>query len=143
MKEQHNPTKFLVRERFKFWSSIGRNQGESIPKLVARIRQLAATCDFANITNPLDEALRTHFIFSIKNEAVLKALFKCKNEDLTFARAVERATETEEAAKVAKKTAVGPSKSPMSLTINKLGQHQSESKSSAPRQNKSQTAQIA
>ena len=104
---------------------------------------MAATCDFANITNPLDEALRTHFICSIKNEAVLKALFKCKNEDLTFARAVEIATETEEAAKVAEETAVGPSKSPISLPINKLGQHQSESKSSAPRQNKSQTESTA
>ena len=143
MKEQYNPTKFLVRERFKFWSSIGRNQGESIPQLVARIRQLAATCDFANITNPLDEALRTHFICPIKNEAVLKALFKCKNEDLTFARAVEIATETEEAAKVAKETAVGPSKSPISLPINKLAQQQSEFKSSAPRQNKSQTESTA
>ena len=111
IKEQYNPTKFLVRKRFKFWSSIGRSQGESIPQLVARIRQLAA-CDFANITNPLDEALRTHFICSIKNEAVLKALFKCKNEDLTFARAIEIATQTEEAAKVAKETAVGHSKSP-------------------------------
>ena len=143
MKEQYNPTKFLVRERFKFWSSIGRNQGESIPQLVARIRQLAATCNFANIINPLDEALRTHFICSIKNEAVLKALFKCKNEDLTFARAVEIATETEEAAKVAKETAVGPSKSPISLPINKLAQQQSEFKSSAPRQNKSQTESTA
>ena len=104
---------------------------------------MAATCDFANITNPLDEALRTHFICSIKNEAVLKVLFKCKNEDLTFARAVEIATETEEAAKVAKKTAVGPLKSPMSLPINKLGQHQSESKSSVPQQDKSQTDSTA
>ena len=40
------------------------------------------TCDFASIKDPLDEALRTRFICSINNEAVLKALFKVKDSDL-------------------------------------------------------------
>ena len=44
------------------------------------------------------------FIYSIINEAVLKALFKIKVSDLTFTRAIEIATETEDAAKVAKET---------------------------------------
>ncbi|XP_067940419.1 uncharacterized protein [Watersipora subatra] len=83
-----------------------RKPGETVQELAARIRQDATTCDFTSITNPLDEAMRTKFIFSVSNEAVLKALFKVKVE-LSFTRAVELATETEDAAKVAKKTAHG------------------------------------
>ena len=52
--------------------------GETVLELAARIRQAAATCDFSTIEDPLDEALRTRFICSINNEAVLKALFKVK-----------------------------------------------------------------
>ena len=61
-----------------------------------------------NSRYPLDEALRTRFICSINNEAVLKALFKVKDDELTFARAIEIAIETEGAAKVAKETVHGP-----------------------------------
>ena len=53
-----------------------------------RIRQEASTCDFT----------------SIKSEAILKALFKVKDDDLTFQRAVELEQEIEEVAKVAKET---------------------------------------
>ena len=55
-------------------------------------------------SDPLDEALRTRFICSINNEAVLKALFKINTDELTFTRAIEVVTETEDAAKVAKET---------------------------------------
>ena len=68
-----------------------------------RITQDAINCDFPSISNPLDEALRTRFMF-INNEAVLKALFKAKNDDLTFAKAIEIATQIEDAAKCAKDT---------------------------------------
>ena len=84
-----------------------RKPGELIPELAARIRLAAATCDFTSITYPLDEALRTRFIYSVNNEAVLKALFKIKANELTFTRAIEIATETEDAAKVAKETVYG------------------------------------
>ena len=40
----------------------------------------------------------------IDNEAVLKALFKAKDDDLTFAKAIEIATQIEDAAKCAKDT---------------------------------------
>ena len=56
------------------WSK-NRKPGETIQELVARIRQDAVTCDFTSIKDPLDEALRTRFICSVNNEAVLKALF--------------------------------------------------------------------
>ena len=76
MAEQFDPKRFVVRERFKFWSDMKRKPGETIPELASRIRQDAATCDFQSIKDPLDEALRTKFICSVDNEAVLKTLFK-------------------------------------------------------------------
>ena len=67
MEEQFHPTRFIVRERFKFWSQMDRKPGETALQLAARIRQDAATCDFGNTKDPLDEALRTRFICSVNN----------------------------------------------------------------------------
>lgn len=113
MSEQFHPKRFVVRERFKFWSNMERKPGESIQELVARIRQDAVTCDFPSIKDPLDEAMRTRFICSVGNEAVLKALFKLKDDELNFARAIEVAIETEDAAKVAKETVYGSKPKPV------------------------------
>ena len=57
MKTQFDPTRYIVRERYKFWSDLKRKPGETIPELAARIRQDAVTCDFTTITDPQDEAL--------------------------------------------------------------------------------------
>ena len=51
--------------------------------------------------------MRTRFICSVENEAVLKLLFKEDDDTLTFTRAVELASETEDAAQVAKETIYG------------------------------------
>ena len=107
MAEQFDPKRFLVRERFKFWSDMKRKPGETIPELASRIRQDAAKCDFQSIKDPLDEALRTKFICSVDNEAVLKTLFKLKDDELKFSNAIRVAQEVEEAAKVAKETVHG------------------------------------
>ena len=107
MAEQFDPKRFVVRERFKFWSDLKRKPGETIPELASRIRQDAATCDFQSIKDPLDEALRTKFICSVDNEAVLKTLFKLKDDELKFSNAIRVAQEVEEAAKVAKETVHG------------------------------------
>ena len=107
MEEQFDPKRFVVRERFKFWSDMKRKPGETIPELASRIRQDAATCDFQSIKDPLDEALRTKFICSVDNEAVLKTLFKLKDDELKFSNAIRVAQEVEEAAKVAKETVHG------------------------------------
>ena len=107
MAEQFDPKRFVVRERFKFWSDMKRKPGETIPELASRIRQDAATCDFQSIKDPLDEALRTKFICSVDNEAVLKTLFKLKDDELNFSNAIRVAQEVEEAAKVAKETVHG------------------------------------
>ena len=86
MVEQFHPKRFIVRERYKFWSHMDRKPGETIQELLAPIRQDAVTCDFPSIQDPLDEALRTRFICSINDEAVLKALFKIKDDELTINR---------------------------------------------------------
>ncbi|XP_067939491.1 uncharacterized protein [Watersipora subatra] len=107
LKEQHDPIRFLVRERYKFWSTIKRKPRETIHELANRIRQEATTCDLSNINDTLNEAIRTRFVCLVNNEAVLKALFKVKETELSFKRAIEVATETEDAAKIAKETVYG------------------------------------
>ena len=102
MSSHYDPPQFTVRERYKFWSTIKRQPGETPTEVAARVRQMATTCDFPPIKNPLDETMRTCFICAINNEAILKSVFREKEEKLTFAQAVEIATEVEEAAKTAK-----------------------------------------
>ncbi|CAM1297650.1 Uncharacterised protein r2_g702 [Pycnogonum litorale] len=113
MKDQFDPKRFVVRERYKFWSDMQRNPGETLQELAARIRQDAVTCDFPSIKDPQDEALRQRFICSVNNESVLRALFRIKDDELDFARAIQVAIETEEAAYVAKETAYGPRPKPV------------------------------
>ena len=121
MRSQFDPTRYIVRERFKFWSDLKRRPGESILELAARIRQDAVTCEFVSINykDPLDEAMKTRFMCSVNNEAVLKALFKVKDAELTFAKAISVAVETEDAAKVAKETVYGSSGRPAGA-VNKV-----------------------
>ena len=92
MSHHYDPTKFTVRERYKFWSSIKRKPDETLTELAARVRQIAHTCDFPAIKNPLDEAMRTCFICAIDNEGVLKSVFREPEEKLTFPKAVNIAT---------------------------------------------------
>ena len=102
MSNHYDPTQFTVKERYKFWSTIKRKPGETPTELAARVRQMATTCDFPAIKNLLDAAMRTCFICAINNAAILKSVSREKEEKLTFAKAVEIATEVEEAAKTAK-----------------------------------------
>ena len=71
MSSHYDPTQFTMRERYKFWSTIKRKPGATSTELAARIRQMATTCDFPTIKNPLDEAMRTCFICAINNEAII------------------------------------------------------------------------
>lgn len=108
MTETYDPKRFIVRERFRFWSMTDRKPGESVHDFATRIRQQAATCDFSSIRDPLDEAMRTKFVCSIKNEATLKALFKISDDELTFTRAIQVAAEAEEASRAARETVDSP-----------------------------------
>ena len=96
--------RFIVRERYKFYSDMKRKPGGTIQELVPRIRQDAVTCDFVSITKPFDEAMRTRFMCSLDNKAVLKALFKIKDDELSLSKAIKVAIDIEDAAKCAKET---------------------------------------
>ena len=65
---QFDPKRFIVQERFKFWSDVQRTPGETVQDLASRLRQKAAHCDVASIKDPPDEALRSKFICSVGNE---------------------------------------------------------------------------
>ena len=95
MAEIYDPKKFVVKERFTFWSSMGRNSGESIQQLADRARRLAATCNFSNIKNPLDASLTLWFICSLKSTKILTALLGKEESELTFEKAVEEAARIE------------------------------------------------
>ena len=101
MNKQYSPQKYEIRERFNYWTDIKRKPGESPRELATRIRQMANKCNFKDIKDPLEEALRSRFISAINNEAVLKHLFQ-SGASLTFQEAVDKATEIEEASKAAK-----------------------------------------
>jgi hypothetical protein len=90
MSKHYDPKKYVVRERYKFWTEIKRKPGETAPELAARIRQKAITCDFSSITDPQDEAMRTCFICAINNETVLKSIFAKPVDQLNFAQVVEQ-----------------------------------------------------
>ena len=115
-----------------------RKPGETIQELAARIRQDAATCDFLSIKNPQDEALRQRFICSVNNEAVLKALFKINDDQLDFAKAVQVAIETEDAAKVAKETVYASRPKP----VNKVKQNKDKNQRKGYQQSKSTDAEL-
>eukprot|EP00731_Ephydatia_muelleri_P030921 Em0022g435a len=95
MKGQFDPTRYVVRERFKYWSSMSRNLENPFRSWLL---EFATTWSRA-IFLPL--------------KTLLKALFKYKEDELTFAKAIAVATETEEAAKVAKETVYGTKTTPV------------------------------
>ena len=121
MIQNFNPKRFIVRERFRFWTELKRQPGKTIQELAAKIRTAASTCDFPSIEDTLDEALRTRFMCSVDNEAVLKSLFKIPEDELTFNRAVEIATEVEESAKVGKATVNGTPDEPVMKVLKASG----------------------
>lgn len=132
MGTQFDPKKFLIKERHYFWRHIVRQPGETIRELGARIRKKAATCAFNTIKDPLDEALRTCFVCCVNNEKVVRALYKVKEDELDFQKAMEMAEQIEETDQCAKET-VGTKPKPVhkvnqkSRSNNKSGKfHNSE-----------------
>eukprot|EP00731_Ephydatia_muelleri_P018577 Em0011g617a len=108
MWSQFDPTRYIVHERFKFWSDLKRRPGESILELAARIRHDAVT-------------------------SVLKALFKIKDAELTFAKAISVAVETVDAAKVAKETVYGSSGRPVGAVNKFQDKYPSDGENSRPK----------
>ena len=140
MEAQYDPKHFIVQERFKFWSGLPQKPGEKITELAVRIRQDASTCVFPAIKNIQGEVMRTRFIGAIKNEAVLKAVFKLRDDELTFSKAVEVAQEIEEAAKVAKETVHGSIDFPSTTPVFRVGDKK-KPPSSGPKHSTKQSRQ--
>ena len=130
MEKRFDPKRFVIQERYKFYSSKTRQPGESLGELAARLRQAAATCDFPSVKDPLDDALRTAFTCRVNNEAVLKAFFKKKSDQLSFDDAVALGIEIEEAAKAAKLTTYGEGASDSSMPVYKVNPAKSKAGSS-------------
>ena len=103
-KAQFESIRYVVYEWFKFLSEMQCRPGESIQELPARICHDAVRCNFPSIKDHQDEAMCTCFMCSVNNKAILKALFKVKDNKFTFAKTLLIAQETEEAAKVSKET---------------------------------------
>ncbi|KAF0986192.1 hypothetical protein HZS_1041, partial [Henneguya salminicola] len=97
MDSNFDSKKFVVRERYRFFTEIQRIPTESIQELAARVREKAATCDLFSISDPLDEALKTVFVCAVDNEAILKSIFHRSGENLTFSQIEDIATEVEDA----------------------------------------------
>ncbi|KII71981.1 hypothetical protein RF11_10238 [Thelohanellus kitauei] len=102
MSKNFDSYKFIARERHRFYTGIRRQPGETPLELAARIREMAKSCNFPAIKDPLEEALKTAFVCSVSNETVLKAIFHKASEELKFEDIIDIATEVEEASKAAK-----------------------------------------
>ena len=139
MSQHYDPTKFTVRDRYKFWSSIKRKPGETPTELAARVRKMATPCDFPAIKNSLDKAMRTCFICAINNEAVLKSVFREPEEKLTFSKAVDIATEVEEAAKTAKAQVFSKPEEVHKIRTKKQYHHHQKSSPSSKQPSSTQT----
>ena len=63
--------------------------------------------DFPSLKDWLDDSLRTAFVCKIDNEAVVKACFLQKLDELTFAKAVALANEIKGVDRAAKITTYG------------------------------------
>ncbi|KII61549.1 hypothetical protein RF11_07127 [Thelohanellus kitauei] len=102
MSKNFDSYKFIAREKHRFYTGIRRQPGETPLELAARIREMAKSCNFPAIKDPLEEALKTAFVCSVSNETVLKAIFHKASEELKFEDIIDIATEVEEASKAAK-----------------------------------------
>ena len=56
-KDQYDPKRFIVKERYKYWRDMQRKHRETIQELAARICEDANTCALIDIADPLDKAL--------------------------------------------------------------------------------------
>jgi transposase InsO family protein len=93
LKKHLSPEPLIIAERFRFHR---RTQGdnESIKDFVASLKSLATTCDFGDFLN---DALRDKFVCGLKDSHTQRKLLT--EENLTFVKAIEIATNNETAAK--------------------------------------------
>ena len=127
MKANFEDEEFLIRERHKFWLSMGRKSGETIPQLASRIEEDGSTCDFRSVTNCQDESYRTRFLCSLENKSLLRAIFNQEAlASKTFHELVKFAQKYEDAEKAASKTIESASTSASHSPVHKVTKAQSQ-----------------
>ena len=83
LKAHYELKSIIIAERFHFHKR-NQNPTESIAEFVAKLKRLAATCEFGQYLN---DALRDRFVCGLLHEGMQKHLLS--EPDLTFTRAVE------------------------------------------------------
>ena len=84
--------------RVKF-SERRQRINESIESFTADLRQIASKCEFAKVTDPMNEALLGQFIIGVTDVRVREKLLLADDSSLTFKKAVETAKEYERVTK--------------------------------------------
>ena len=82
--ESHfKPTKNVIYDRYVF-NTCTQGPAEGIDQYMTRLRQLASSCDYGNLT---DDMLRDRLILGTKDSAARARMFR--ETDLTLARAID------------------------------------------------------
>jgi len=124
-KVQFDPTRFVIREHFKLWTTTQHRPRGSPFKSWLHAYVSSGHVRFCFHCRPLDEALRTRFLCSVNSEAVLNSLFKMKADELDVTTAMQVAIQTEDATKVEKETVYGPKSVPALVIAQKPSRQQS------------------
>ena len=87
---QHfEPKRNTIFERYIF-NSATQEEGEHLEQFLARLRKLAATCDYGNLS---DQLIRDRLVIGIQDNSVRKRLLREKNLTLDTATDIIRAAE--------------------------------------------------
>ena len=84
MSQHYDLKRFIVRERFRFWSKIKRKPGETPHELAARVRQMATTCDFTPLWIPWTKPCALVFCVPVTTRLCSKLHSKPKKMNLRF-----------------------------------------------------------
>ncbi|KII66876.1 hypothetical protein RF11_08090 [Thelohanellus kitauei] len=98
-------------------------------KLNVNVEDDTRTCRWNK--NPQDEAMRTCFICSVNNEAILKTLFRIPDDELMWAKAIQVAIEFEDGAKATKETVYGTNSDPIYKVTTPLSKRSTQMKITA------------
>ena len=98
LKNYIQPIKSIVMERHKFFTAK-QLEAESVTQYLTRLKQLAASCDFSNVTvdTVSNQLIRDQFLIGVSNKKITEALLQAG--DVKLAEAVKKATSVEQAEK--------------------------------------------
>ncbi|XP_062502906.1 uncharacterized protein LOC134179903 [Corticium candelabrum] len=90
LKNQYEPRKIVIAERFKFYKRQ-QKEGESIANYLAELRRLAKHCEFAD---SLNTALRDQLVCSLRHEGLQQKVLAERDLTLEKALSLTQAHET-------------------------------------------------